>query len=66
MDAEARERFERIEQNMLEFSEGMKELNKKVDRLAAAQIRTEETLNTLLDALLTGRKNGHGTQPPLG
>ena len=62
METEVRERFERIEQNMLEFSEGMKELNKKVDQLAAAQLRTEETLNTLLDALLTSRRNGHSKQ----
>ena len=57
MDAEVKERFDRIEQNMLEFSEGMKTLQ-------SAQLRTQEALNTLLDALFTQRGNGHSKQQP--
>ena len=33
MDAEVKERFDRIEQNMLEVSEGMKTLNTLLDAL---------------------------------
>jgi len=69
MDAETHERFERIEANMLQFSEGMKELSREmkkitisIKKLQEAQSRTNEVLHTLLDALFTQRGNGHSKQ----
>ncbi len=62
MDADVRERFERIESNMLQFSEGMKEITASMKKLEEAQGRTNDVLHTLLDALFTQRGNGHSKQ----
>ncbi|MBV8707731.1 MAG: hypothetical protein JO028_11130 [Acidobacteriaceae bacterium] len=66
MDQEARRRFQEHEERMVRVEKNIEEISKQTKLLARAQRRTEATLQQLLDALLTGRGNGHGQTPLRG
>jgi len=51
---------------MVRVEKNIEEISKQTKLLARAQRRTEATLQQLLDALLTGRGNGHGQTPLRG
>ena len=57
------ERMDRIEVDIEKVAVNNRETSEIVIQVAAAQKRNEELLSTLLDALVTGRGNGHSQKP---